>query len=188
MSKFQITTKIANDLTVALGSTDETDRSHEATPFLPMAVFGSNLISFYRSKVNPAKNSGINSLRQTTRHGRTTLAYLTDMLRGVVQTGTARAASSIPCELAAKTGTNLITMLTHYLWVTVLSSLFWRVGFDQRKPLGHGETGAVTAGRIWRDVMADHCAKDNPRDMTFSNELSWVDVDHETDFYQIRCR
>jgi penicillin-binding protein 1A len=184
MSRFQITTKIANDLTVSLGSSSmklmELARSY--------AIFANGGFWVEPSFILSLKNEAGEELWEKARNSKprvmdeNTAGILTDMLRGVIQTGTGRAASSLPCELAGKTGTtdNYVDSL-FVGYSSDLVVLAW-VGFDQRKPLGHGETGAVSAGKIWRDVMAHHCTHDKPEDMTFSNELIWVDVDHETGF------
>jgi penicillin-binding protein 1A len=184
MSRFQITTKIANDLTVALGSSSmklmELARSY--------AIFANGGFWVEPSFILSVKNDANEELWEKPRNSKprvmeaTTAGILTDMLRGVIQTGTGRAASNLPCELAAKTGTtdNYVDSL-FVGYSSELVVLVW-VGFDQRKPLGFGETGAMSAGKIWRDVMAHHCSNDSPDDMNFSNELVWVDVDHETGF------
>ena len=67
---------------------------------------------------------------------------MTNLLRGVVQRGTAAAAASLDWPLAGKTGT--IDDYTDAWFVGFDPDItvgVW-VGHDEKKPLGHGETGA----------------------------------------------
>jgi len=83
-------------------------------------------------------------------------AFLMDnMLRGVVQTGTATRAKVLKrIDLAGKTGT---TNDSHDAWFAGyqpgLAAVAW-VGFDQPRKLGDRETGGGLALPIWIDYMA----------------------------------
>ncbi len=182
MSRFQLTTKPANDLTIALGSSSirliELARSY--------AIFANGGFWIEPSFILSVKNEQDQELWEKTSNSKpkvvdeTTASLITDMMRGVIQTGTGKASSDIPCELAGKTGTTNDYIDSLFVgYSSNLVVLAW-VGFDQRKTLGAGETGATAAGRIWREIMSYHCQENHPDDLTFSNEISWVDVDHET--------
>jgi penicillin-binding protein 1A len=78
------------------------------------------------------------------------MAYL---LQGVVQRGTAFAAKALEWPLAGKTGT--MDEFTDAWFVGFdpnISVGVW-VGYDEKKPLGSGETGAQAALPIWLDFM-----------------------------------
>jgi penicillin-binding protein 1A len=182
MSRFQFSTKIANDLTIALGSSSvkliELARSYAIFANGGYWVEPNFILSLKNEAGQELWNNPSNSKPKVM--DETTTSLITDMLRGVIQTGTGKAASDIPCELAGKTGTTNDYIDSLFVgYSSNLVVLTW-VGFDQRRTLGTGETGATAAGRIWREFMDFHCRENQPEDLKFSNEISWVDVDHET--------
>jgi membrane carboxypeptidase/penicillin-binding protein len=81
-------------------------------------------------------------------------AYLmAHLLEGVVLRGTAEAAKSLQWPLAGKTGT--MDEFTDAWFVGFDPNItvgVW-VGYDEKKPLGRGETGAQAALPIWMDFM-----------------------------------
>jgi penicillin-binding protein 1A len=82
-----------------------------------------------------------------------TASVLTDMLTGVIQRGTGRAASRLAWPLAGKTGT---TENLRDAWFVGYSpsmvASVW-VGYDSGQELGPRETGAQAALPIWIEVM-----------------------------------
>ena len=82
-----------------------------------------------------------------------TAFLMAHLLEGVVQRGTAFAAKSLEWPLAGKTGT--MDEFTDAWFVGFdpnISVGVW-VGYDEKKPLGSGETGAQAALPIWIDFM-----------------------------------
>ena len=82
-----------------------------------------------------------------------TASVLTDMLTGVIQRGTGKAASKLAWPLAGKTGT---TENFRDAWFvgyspSVVASVW--VGYDSGQELGLRETGAQAALPIWIEVM-----------------------------------
>lgn len=79
-------------------------------------------------------------------------ASLTDVMRGVINNGTGRAAQ-IGRPAAGKTGT---TSSERDIWfvgyVPQLATAVW-VGNDNYRPLGHGATGGTFVAPIWRAFM-----------------------------------
>lgn len=79
-------------------------------------------------------------------------ASLTDVMRGVINNGTGKAAQ-IGRPAAGKTGT---TSSERDIWfvgyVPQLAAAVW-VGNDNYRPLGHGSTGGTFVAPIWRDFM-----------------------------------
>ena len=82
-----------------------------------------------------------------------TAFVLTNLLRGVTLRGTAAAASSLDWPVAGKTGTmDEYTDAWFVGFDPEITVGVW-VGYDEKKPLGRGETGAQAALPIWMDFM-----------------------------------
>jgi penicillin-binding protein 1A len=78
---------------------------------------------------------------------------LTNMLSGVIQRGTGRAARGLPWPLAGKTGTTEEYRDALFLgYSPAVVTGVW-VGYDSGRQLGDKETGAVAALPIWIRVM-----------------------------------
>jgi penicillin-binding protein 1A len=78
---------------------------------------------------------------------------MTNLLRGVVQRGTAEAAKSLDWPLAGKTGTMDEYTDAWFVGFDPKITVGVWVGYDEKKPLGNGETGAQAALPIWMDFM-----------------------------------
>ncbi len=90
---------------------------------------------------------------------RTDTAYvMTNLLRGVVQNGTARAALSLRWPLGGKTGTTDDYSDAWFIGFDPDLTVGVWVGHDERRPLGRAETGAQAALPIWMDVMEAYLA------------------------------
>ena len=113
-----------------------------------------------------------------------TAFIMTNLLRGVVQRGTAAAAASLNWPLAGKTGT---TNDFGDAWFTGfdpnLTAAVW-IGFDDKKPLGPSETGAVAALPIWIEFMktyvAKRCDPQNPPAFQPPPNIVFLPVDRAT--------
>ncbi len=82
-----------------------------------------------------------------------TAFLLAHLLRGVVQRGTAASAAALDWPLAGKTGT--MDEYTDAWFVGFDPDItvgVW-VGYDEKRPLGSGQTGAAAALPIWTDFM-----------------------------------
>jgi penicillin-binding protein 1A len=91
-----------------------------------------------------------------------TARLMTSMLEGVVQHGTAVAATRLKIPLAGKTGTtNDFTDAWFIGFSPSLTAGVW-VGFDEKKTLGAKETGARAALPIWMDFMSAASAGKDP--------------------------
>ena len=91
-------------------------------------------------------------------------ATMVDMMRGVVQFGTATAANSIGHELAGKTGTvNDFTDAWFIGYTPKVVCGVWIGYSDRKKTLGKGESGATAALPFWIDFMQNYL-KDKPKD------------------------
>jgi penicillin-binding protein 1A len=88
---------------------------------------------------------------------------MTNLLRGVVLRGTAGAAASLDWPLAGKTGT--VDDFTDAWFIGFDPNItvgVW-VGYDEKKPLGNGETGAQAALPIWMDFVKAYIDKRGDR-------------------------
>jgi penicillin-binding protein 1A len=113
-----------------------------------------------------------------------TAFIMTNLLRGVVQRGTAASAARLDWPLGGKTGT---TNDFSDAWFTGFDPNItvgvW-VGFDDRKPLGASQTGAVAALPIWIDFMRSYiekrCDRQNPPAFQPPPNIVFVPVDRAT--------
>ena len=81
-----------------------------------------------------------------------TAFLLSYLLRGVVEHGTAAAAKSLEWPFAGKTGTMDEYTDAWFIGFDADVTVGVWVGYDEKKSLGYGETGAVAALPIWMDV------------------------------------
>jgi penicillin-binding protein 1A len=88
-----------------------------------------------------------------------TAFVMTSLLRGVTERGTAAAASALEWPVAGKTGTmDEYTDAWFIGFDPDLTIGVW-VGYDEKKTLGPGETGAQAALPIWMDTMKAYIAR-----------------------------
>src|SRR5215471_21105471 len=91
-------------------------------------------------------------------------AQMVELMRGVVQFGTATAANSIGHELAGKTGTmNDFTDAWFIGYTPKVVCGVWMGYSDRKKTLGKGESGATAALPFWIDFMQNYL-KYKPKD------------------------
>lgn len=110
-----------------------------------------------------------------------TAFVLVNLLRGVVQRGTAEKAAALDWPLAGKTGT--VDDYTDAWFVGFDPNLtvgVW-VGFNEKKPIGRNETGGVAALPIWIDFMKAYIDlrgdRANPPDFEAPGNIVFVAVD-----------
>jgi penicillin-binding protein 1A len=82
-----------------------------------------------------------------------TAFLMAHLLEGVVQRGTAAAARSLDWPLAGKTGTMDEFTDAWFVGFDPNVSVGVWIGYDEKKPIGSGETGAQAALPIWIDFM-----------------------------------
>ncbi|MGH9337471.1 MAG: penicillin-binding transpeptidase domain-containing protein, partial [Vicinamibacteria bacterium] len=110
-------------------------------------------------------------------------AYIvTNLLRGVVQRGTAASASRLGRPLAGKTGTtNDYTDAWFIGYDPTLVAGTW-FGFDQKVPLGDRETGTRTALGPWMSFMGEALAEKPIEDFPVPSNVVFVPVDKKTGY------
>lgn len=77
---------------------------------------------------------------------------LTRMLEGVVDRGTGAAIRSLPIAVAGKTGTTNDYTDAWFVGYTPTYTILTWVGYDKKRSLGRGMTGAEVALPIWRKI------------------------------------
>jgi penicillin-binding protein 1A len=82
-----------------------------------------------------------------------TAFVMTNLLRGVVQRGTAVKAAALNWPIGGKTGTTDDYTDAWFVGFDPDITLGVWIGLDQKKPIGHNQTGAEAALPIWIDIM-----------------------------------
>ena len=110
-----------------------------------------------------------------------TAYVMTNMLRGVVQRGTAAAAAALKWPLGGKTGTVDDNTDAWFVGFDPDITVGVWVGLDEKKPLGANETGAVAALPIWMEFMKAYIGgrpdKDDPPDFEAPGNIVFLPVD-----------
>jgi penicillin-binding protein 1A len=119
---------------------------------------------------------------ESTETVRADTAYvMTSLLRGVARRGTAASAAALKWPLGGKTGT---TDDYGDAWMIGfdpdISVGVW-VGFDQKQPLGHNQSGAVAALPIWIDFWRSYIeGRETPAEFPAPANIVTVTVDRRT--------
>ena len=110
-----------------------------------------------------------------------TAFVMTNLLRGVVQRGTAQAAAALDWPLAGKTGTMDEYTDAWFIGFDPNITVGVWVGYDEKKPLGNGETGAAAALPIWMDFVKVYLDKyadrKNPPQFEAPGNIVFVTLD-----------
>jgi len=111
-----------------------------------------------------------------------TAFVMTNLLRGVVQRGTAAAASSLDWPLGGKTGTMDEYTDAWFIGFDPNITVGVWVGYDEKKPLGQNETGAQAALPIWIEFMKAfinaRADRKNPPDFEAPGNIVFVTLDN----------
>jgi len=84
------------------------------------------------------------------------VAYvLTHMLEGVIDRGTAYAINDLPLDIAGKTGTTDDFTDAWFVGFTPRYTILTWIGYDLKRSLGQGMSGAVAALPMWRGIVED---------------------------------
>ena len=82
-----------------------------------------------------------------------TAFVLTNLLRGVVQRGTAARAAALNWNIGGKTGTTDDYTDAWFIGFDPEITIGVWLGLDQKKPIGHNQTGTEAALPIWIEIM-----------------------------------
>ncbi|MEW5983574.1 MAG: PBP1A family penicillin-binding protein [Acidobacteriota bacterium] len=141
-------------LSTALGASEAT-LLEVTSAYSAFANQGLRMQPYQISKIVDRDGTLLEEQRPEARDGiRADTAYIiSNLLRGVVERGTAEKAAALEWPLAGKTGT--VDDYTDAWFVGFdphVTVGVW-VGFDEKKPIGPNETGAAAALPIWIDFM-----------------------------------
>jgi penicillin-binding protein 1A len=114
-----------------------------------------------------------------------TAYVMTNLMRGVVLRGTAAAAKTLEWPLAGKTGTMDEYTDAWFIGFDPNITVGVWVGYDEKKPLGNNETGAVAALPIWMDFMKAYidtrADRQNPPEFEAPGNIVFVKLDNGID-------
>ncbi len=106
------------------------------------------------------------------------LAYImTNLLKGVIQNGTGRRASSVSSFIGGKTGTTNNYVDAWFLGFSPQISLGVWTGFDENQTLGYGEAGSKSALPIWIEYMKYYIDKNGENDFKVPQGIVNVRID-----------
>jgi penicillin-binding protein 1A len=161
--RFGITSNIPPYLPVALGAA-EISLYEQTSAYSVFPNDGVRIVPRYITKVTDYEGRVLEEDYPDVKDviSSRTARIMTSMLQGVVQHGTAIAASSLKLPLAGKTGTtNDFTDAWFMGFSPTITTGVW-VGYDEKKPIGAKETGARAALPIWMDFMKVALAGKDP--------------------------
>jgi penicillin-binding protein 1A len=141
---------------LALGVTEMTPLEL-AGAYAAIANQGTFVQPFFIERVESRNGLSLDEQQPATRHATSPeVAFvLSSMLEGVVDRGTATALREFPLDLAGKTGTTDDFSDAWFVGFTPRYTLLSWVGYDQRRSLGRGMTGAEAAIPIWKKMIED---------------------------------
>jgi penicillin-binding protein 1A len=154
-ARFGITAKLPPYLPVALGSAEIT-LLEQTSAYSVFPNDGVRVIPRYITRVTDYEGRVLEEDYPEVKDviSERTARIMTSMLQGVVQHGTAIAASKLPFPVGGKTGTtNDFTDAWFVGFSPTITCGVW-VGYDEKKSLGAKETGAHAALPIWMNFMS----------------------------------
>jgi len=157
-----IQSPLAHTLSLALGSSEVTPLELTSA-FATLANSGIRAEPFFIVSIKNSDNEILEERTPSFQDAiRPEVAYVTtNLLKGVVQNGTGRAAKALNRPVAGKTGTTNDYRDAWFVGYTPdLAAGVW-VGFDDNRSMGRGQTGGRTAAPIWVDFMIQ-ALKDHP--------------------------
>ena len=105
---------------------------------------------------------------------------ITNIMEGVVQSGTAQKLKVLKRPVAGKTGTTNDYKDAWFIGFTPDLTVGVYIGFDQPSSLGHGETGGNVAAPVVRDFMREALADVPPVPFRAPPGMKLVRVNHKT--------
>ncbi|HEX4568129.1 MAG TPA: PBP1A family penicillin-binding protein [Vicinamibacterales bacterium] len=110
-----------------------------------------------------------------------TAYVMVNLLRGVIERGTGIKAAELKWPIAGKTGTTEDFGDAWFLGFDTDLTLGVWVGYDQKKPLGSGMTGAEAALPIWIDIFKAWIGnRTNPPTFEAPGNIVFVNIDKAT--------
>jgi penicillin-binding protein 1A len=176
-----ISSPIARDLTIALGSSGTT-LLEMVTAFSVFANQGTLINPAFIASIEDRDGRVLESWEPKGRQAidESTAFVMTHLLQGAVENGTGWRAKALGRPVAGKTGTTNNLNDTWFVGYTPEFVTGVWVGFDNEQPLGKGETGSRTASPIWVDFMQE-ILKDRPvKTFPVSDGVVFARIDAES--------
>ncbi|MGN6548372.1 MAG: penicillin-binding protein 1A [Pararhizobium sp.] len=109
-----------------------------------------------------------------------TAYQITSMLEDVIKRGTAAGHVKLDRPVAGKTGTTNDEKDAWFVGYTpdLVAGVY--IGYDNPKPMGHGETGGVLAAPIFNEFMQDALKGTRPVDFRKPEGLQMIAIDRKT--------
>ena len=158
-----IKSELGPNLSLALGSSEVT-LLEMVGAFTTFPNLGERVVPKFINRIEDRYGNPVTEFQtQRIRALSPETAYIVlDMLRGVVQYGTARRVSVLGRPVGGKTGTTNSLADAWFVGFTPDYAAGAWVGMDQRVSLGHGEQGGRTAAPIFVEFMKEFL-KDKPK-------------------------
>jgi penicillin-binding protein 1A len=177
MRSFGITTEIPRHISIALGTADVSLLQMVAA-YATFPSGGQRVTPRFVTLVSGDDGRIIDDWRQPAPRAQILppeIAYLmVDLMKGVVQRGTARGAQALGRPAAGKTGTSTNFRDAWFIgYTTDLIAGVW-VGRDDFKPIGYNTTGGTTALPIWLEFMRAAHPETPLRDFTPPADVTFV--------------
>jgi penicillin-binding protein 1A len=179
--KLGIESDLAPDLSLALGSSGlsltEICRAY--------AVFANSGLLVEPIYINRIEDRDGRVLEQNLPSSKDCIAketafVMTDLLKGVIREGTGWRSKALKRPAAGKTGTTNDLRDAWFIGYTPsLVTGVW-AGYDDRRPMGQGETGSRAANPIWLYFMSDALAGSPPEDFPVPEGITFVTIDGKT--------
>jgi len=176
-----ITTPLANDLSLALGSSAVT-LQEMVTAFATLENLGARPAPIFITKIVDSSGRIIEENRPivTPVLSPQTSYVMTNLLQGVIENGTGMRARALGRPAAGKTGTtNDLNDAWFIGYVPGLAAGSW-IGYDDERKLGAHETGAVAALPIWLKFMKAALSDMPVKNFPVPEGVEFVKVDAKT--------
>jgi penicillin-binding protein 1A len=176
-----IESELSPDLSLALGSSGIS--LYELTrAYLVFANGGRLAEPFFINRIVDRSGQVIEENQPFLREAisKETAHVMTDLLRAVIQEGTGWRIKALKRPAAGKTGTTNELRDAWFLGYTPSLVTGTWVGYDDRKPMGKGETGSRAASPIWLYFMSQ-VLKDQPvEDFAVPEGVVFAKIDSKT--------
>jgi len=180
-AKLGITTPLAPNLSVALG-TGEVSLLELIRVYGVFATGGTLFEPIFISKITDSNGALVNkaTFKRTPVISAETAYLMTSILKSVIERGTGKAALELGRPAAGKTGTTNDYEDAWFIGYTPeLLTGVW-VGFDEKRPLGSGETGGKVAAPIWTSFMKEVLADQPVNDFPMPDEITFAHINPAT--------
>ncbi|MBF0297305.1 MAG: PBP1A family penicillin-binding protein [Oligoflexia bacterium] len=155
--------------------------NNSATPALPTSttLSASSTIAS-SSDPNVSENSLTTNLDKYKVYDPRLAYIMTNLLRGVIQAGTATTAKDLGPRVAGKTGTTNDYVDAWFVGFSRNVAAGVWTGFDNNKTIGYGETGAKAALPMWKEFMKKVLQKYGDQDFAVPSGVVYSWINKET--------